>query len=448
MSKSTKDLLFVLLLALVLRSLVLVMAFKYPDRTLSGDSLSYIHPANSLLEGQGYTFPGVLRTPVYPMFLALFFALFGEHPAGIVAVQVIVSTLNVALTYLTGSLILPKRVSLIGAFLLAISLESIIEPFFILTDTLFTFLFLGTAYTFLRYRSTRRNPWLISSAILMGLSILCRPIAIYYPVAVVILLCLVYRGEWLRVALKSLMYLAVVFAVLLAWFVRSEILDGAPILSTIANYNLLFDNAASLDASLHGGTLEQYQSSYHVMAQNKLTELRLPPTEANLDKVYQTLAVEKIMSHPLKYLVVHLKDDVKNLLPGWASTREMLTPSSQGGIEGVNILRLSGLSGVFQAYFGGQLWFFFLLLPFMILLGLVYLLDILGVFSLARQREGFMLAVLIFPIAYLLLIPGAPSNSRFRLPAMPEICLMAGIGLEAAWVFLGRKFKSARRTAP
>jgi len=59
-----------------------------------------------------------------------------------------------------------------------------------------------------------------------------------------------------------------------------------------------------------------------------------------------------------------------------------------------------------------------------------------------------MLAVLIFPIAYLLLIPGAPSNSRFRLPAMPEICLMAGIGLEAAWVFLGRKFKSARRTAP
>ena len=448
MSKATKNILLVLLLALILRSLVLLVALKFPERIISSDTPTYLHPANSLLEGHGYTFPGALRTPIYPMFIALIYLAFGNHPVSIVAVQVVVSALNVLLTYWTGILILPKRVSLMGAFLLATSLESIVEPFFILTDTLFTFLFLGAVYTFLRYQTTRRTNWLISSAILIGLSILCRPIAIYYPVAVVILLCLFRKDTWFRAVSNSLMYLAVVFVVLVAWFVRSEILDGAPILSTIANYNLLFENAASLESSLYGGTFVQYKASYPQAVQNRLEELNLPPTEANLDKVYKALGEEKIMSHPLKYMLVHLRDDLKNFLPGWASTLQMLTPSGQVGIQGVTVLKSRGLSGVFQAYFGGKLWIFFLLLPFTVLLGLVYLGDILGMLSLAGQKQWFVLVMLMIPAAYLLLIPGAPSNSRFRLPAMPEMCLMAGIGLEAAWAFLSRKIKFARRTAP
>jgi 4-amino-4-deoxy-L-arabinose transferase-like glycosyltransferase len=348
------------------------------------------------------------------------------------------------LTYQAGILLLSRRVALIGAFLLALSLESIIGPFFILTDTLFTFLFLGATYAFLRYRSDKRISWLISSAILMGFSILCRPIAIYYPVVIIILLAMVHWKHWVALFTKSLVYLAVLFAVLAAWFLRSQVVDGAPILSTISNYNLLFYNVASLDTSLHGGNANHYRDSYSLLVQKALDEKGLPRTEANLDRVYKTLAMKKILAKPVQFAIVQVKDDLQNLLPGWANTLQILAPTGQVGIQGADVLRQAGLSGVFQTYFGGRLWLMFLVLPFIILLGTVYLSDLVGTIFLVRTKGWFILAALILPVAYLLLIPGAPSNSRFRIPAMSELCLLAGIGMDWIWGRLSRNRKSNR----
>jgi 4-amino-4-deoxy-L-arabinose transferase-like glycosyltransferase len=444
MPKHLKSLWVIFLVALILRSLVLIVAVQYPQRTISNDTPTYIQPAESLLEGHGYTFPGVLRTPIYPMFLAFFFALFGENLVIIILAQVIVSALTVVLTYQAGILLLPRRAPLIGALLLALSLESIIDPFFILTDALFAFLFLGAAYAFLHYRSDNRILWLISSAMLMGLSILCRPIAIYYPVVVIFLLAMLHWKHWLALFAKSLVYLAVLFAVLAAWFLRSQVVDGAPILSTISNYNLLFYNVASLDASLHGGNANQYRDSYSLLVQKALDEKGLPRTQANLDKVYKTLAMQKILANPVQFAIVQMRDDLQNLLPRWANTLQILAPTGQVGIQGADVLRQSGLSGVFQTYFGGRLWLMFLVLPFIILLGVVYLSDIAGTIFLIGTKGWFTLAILILPAAYLMLIPGAPSNSRFRIPAMPELCLLAGMGMDWIWVRINRKRKSIR----
>jgi 4-amino-4-deoxy-L-arabinose transferase-like glycosyltransferase len=444
MSKHLKSLWVIFLIALILRSLVLIVAIQHPQRTISNDTPSYIRPAESLLEGHGYSFPGVLRTPLYPMFLAFFFALFGENLVIIVLAQVIVSALTVVLTYQVGILLLPRRAALIGAFLLALSLESIIDPFFILTDPLFALLFLGAAYAFLRYRSAGRISWLISSAILMGLSILCRPIAIYYPVAVIILLAMLHGKHWVNLFTKSLVYLAVLAAVLAAWFVRSQVVDGAPILSTISNYNLLFYNVASLDTSLHGGNVNQYRDSYSLLVQKALDDKGLPRTEANLDGVYKTLAVKKILANPVQFAIVQVKDDLQNLLPGWANILQILAPTGQVGIQGTDVLKQGGLSGVYQTYFGGRLWLMVLILPFIILLGAVYLSDLVGTIFLVRTKGWFTLAVLVLPVAYLMLIPGAPSNSRFRIPAMPELCLLAGIGIDWIWGRLSRNRKSSR----
>ena len=439
MTKHVNKLLVVFLVALMLRSLVLIVANKFPERTIAMDTSTYVRPAESLLEDHGYTFPGALRTPIYPMFLAIFFALFGENMVIIVIAQVIVSSLTVVLTYYTGVLLLPKRVALISAFFLALSLESIIDPFFILSDTLFTFLFLSATFAFLRYQSTKRISWLISSAILMGLSILCRPIALYYPVVIVFLLALVHWKEWIYIFTRCLAYLAVVFIILASWMLRNQVVDGAPIISTISNSNLLFYNAASLDASLHGGSADQYRSiNYPLSVQNELIKRGLPQTEANLNKVYKILAMKIILANPVQYSIIHLKDDLQNIYPGWSTTLEILAPTGMVGIQGTEVLSQKGLSGAIQAYFGGRLWLVFLFFPFIILLLVVYFSDLVGIILLVRTKVWFTLAVLILPVAYLLLIPGAPSNSRFRLPAMPEICLIAGIGIDWAWIRLNR----------
>jgi hypothetical protein len=174
------------------------------------------------------------------------------------------------------------------------------------------------------------------------------------------------------------------------------------------------------------------------LVQGELIKMGLPQTEANLDKVYKTLAIKKILTNPVQYTIIHLRDDLQNIYPGWSTTLEMLAPSGNGGIQGTQVLNQKGLSGAFQTYFGGRLWMVFLFAPFMILLVVVYFNDLIGIILLVRTKVWFTTAVLMLPIAYLLLIPGAPSNSRFRLPAMPEICLIAGIGRDWTWALINR----------
>ena len=437
MTKSGKQLLIVFLIALLLRSLVLVVAVNHPERTSSGDTASYVQPAEELLKGSGYTFPGALRTPIYPMFLALFLAVFGQDRLAIVLAQVIISALTVVLTYQAGIYLLPRRVALIGALLLAVSLESIVNPFFILSDTLFTFLFISALVTFIRYESEKRISWLFCSAMLMGLSILCRPIALYFPAAIVLLLVIVHWRRWIAMLATSLAYLLVVYVILFAWLLRNQVVVGGPILSTISNYNLLYYNVASLDASLQGIPVDQYRSvEVPLLVQNELSASGLPSTEANLDKVYRTLAMRKILANPARYALVHFRDDLQNLYPGWSTTLEILVPSENGGIQGTDVIRQEGILGTIRTYFGGQYWLVALFLPTTLILALTYIGDLAGTLLLVRSKSWFVLAVLILPIAYLLLLPGAPSNSRFRVPAMPAICLLAGMGADWIWTCL------------
>jgi len=62
------------------------------------------------------------------------------------------------------------------------------------------------------------------------------------------------------------------------------------------------------------------------------------------------------------------------------------------------------------------------------------------VVSIVRERKWFALAILLFPMVYLMLIPGAPSEPRFRVPAMPYFCLLAGLGMEIIFIRAHKKF--------
>lgn len=441
MAKERKILLTIIFIALLLRSLVLIVAFRTPERSIGNDSPSYLHPAEILLSSGYYTFPDTLRTPIYPMFLALLFEIFGKSLFMVILVQIILSTFNVILTFFLAKQFLTSKLAFLGAFFLALSLESFTEQFFILTETLFTSLFLGSLLCLLRHWKTNRSTWLINSAILMALSILCRPIALYYPVFIIVVLIYFHWKDIRKVVFRSLIYSFIVAIILLPWYVRSNYLTGKPIISTITNYNLLFYNAASLDADLNGGTITQYQREYQQMVQNLLEQESIPATEANLDTIYFSLAREKILAYPFRYAIVHLKYDLRNFLPGMGGVLEILAPSGQGGREGMDLIKSRGLAGVIEEYFGGRIWILLILIPFICILGMIYIADLIGTISLVKNRSWFPLMILLLPISYFLILPGAPSNSRFRVPVMPYICILAGVGFQDVILFIKRNIK-------
>src|SRR5438034_2458436 len=101
-----------------------------PARFLFPDSASYLDSARALLHGGFATSaapgapPQTVRTPGYPLFAAAVFALFGERPAAVVAVQAVLSVVTIALAYAIARTLWDARAGLLAAALLAVDLGS------------------------------------------------------------------------------------------------------------------------------------------------------------------------------------------------------------------------------------------------------------------------------------------------------------------------------------
>jgi hypothetical protein len=105
---------------------------------------------------------------------------------------------------------------------------------------------------------------------------------------------------------------------------------------------------------------------------------------------------------------------------------------TEGAKGTLSVLNQHGIAAAVDHYFEGRAWLLLPLSPLVALLGLTYAGSGFGIVALVSGRRWFTLALLLLPLLYFLLVPGAPSNPRFRVPAMPYICLLAGLGIMSA----------------
>ncbi|MGD0612473.1 MAG: glycosyltransferase family 39 protein [Anaerolineales bacterium] len=437
----------IILIGLALRGVMFAVAVSHPERTFQPDSQSYLDPALKLLSNGAYPPDSAYRTPLYPFLIALVYALGGQNSLLVILVQVLLGALVVFLTYCLGVRILPKPAALIGALLISIDLGSITNVFYILTETSFTFLLIAAILAWVEAIQQDKTTWLIISSALMGLSALCRPIALYFPILLAAGLLFIKRRTWLGLLRQLAIYIGVFLVVLLPWVVRNELLIGIPTVTTISNYNLLFYNAASLDANLRHISEIDDRAILQTRLMQVLSERGWADTTANRDRAEESLALQIIGRHPGRYAYLHLKSDLNSLLPNVTELTEIIG-LTVGGKGTLSVLNQQGLGAAIRNYFGGNTWLIGVFSPLIVLLGLTYLADLIGGVELTRQRAWFPLAVLIFPIAYFLLIPGAASVPRFRVPVGPYLSLLAGMGVYGIyqWV-LARGLKKQSRVS-
>ena len=431
MNKSSTVLFWILILALILRLALVISVQGHLERANEPDTPTYIDPALRLLRGEGFIADSH-RTPVYPLFIAFIYRLFGEGSLPIILAQILLSVLTVFMTYLIGKVLLSEAAGLLAAFLMAISIESITHAFFLLTETLFTSLFLGAILAYVIFRQSRKRIWIFLSGGLMGLSILCRPIATYFPYWFLILVFFDLARDMRERVTKAAIYALSLLVVIIPWMIWNYASIGIATITTISNYNLLFYNAASLQANKMEVYEEQVREILRDQVGQVMQERRLSDTPANRDLVYQELARNIISSDPLRYVYLHLKNDVNNLLPGVTDLTEILGVTV-GGKGTLAILNKDGLLAAIRYYFEDQIWLIGIFAPAIALLVLIYLTDLIGIGVLVKERNWFALLLLLLPLLYLMLIPGAPSNQRFRVPAMPYICLLAAQGSVFIW---------------
>ncbi len=427
----------IVLLAFLLRAALLLVASGHIDRAISPDSPTYINPAIRLISGGGYPADGALRTPVYPLFIAFIYWIGGQNPFFIVLAQVFVGTLTVLLAYILGIQILSRTTALLGAFLLAISVESITGGFYLLTETLFTFIFLAGMIAWIKGYKRQNKLWLVVAAILMGLSVLCRPVAVYFPLLLALGLLLKKGAHFISRASHAGLFLGIFLILLVPWMVRNYYVVGFPTLSTISNYNMLYYEAASLEANLRNVSETQVREEYQDKVSQVLTERGWADTEGNRARVESQLARQIILAHPLRFLYVHLKADLNGLLPDVTGVTEILG-TTVGGKGTLSVLNQYGLLAAIRNYFGDQTWLLGLLMPVVVLLALVYFFALTGAVAILRRHNWLTLSILVIPVLYYLALPGPASLPRFRVPVMPYICLLAGAGLQEAGEYIKR----------
>jgi len=436
----------ILVLALALRLILFLSLVRTPQAFLQSDAGSYDQLAANLvsrgvfsdLDRPPYT-PDAFRTPLYPLFLAGIYWVAGRSYAAVVLVQCLLSLATVYLVYRLGRLVSGVTAGLAAALIAACDAGQIIHANLLLTETLYTFLLVSALLPLWWLVSGGRLRLAVVVGLLLGLGTLCRPVAIYLPIALAAFVTLALAASLRRRAAAAGLLLLAYGLTLAPWLARNWLTFDTPGLTSIQGYNLLFFNAGYLRAQLEHKTLEQADAELQTEVQPALAAAGDNPFRQ--EAVYQSYGLSLIRQHPLLYARLHAQGAVLMLvLPNTNFLANMLgiLTTSTGLIAD---LRTRGLLENIRAL--GQFYRDYLsrsphLLLFLAALVLevagllaAYLLDLAGLWAWLRARRWAALGLLLVPMAYFVAVTGPVGYGRYRIPIMPLVAVLAGVGAAA-----------------
>jgi hypothetical protein len=260
----------------------------------------YYELAQNVLAGNGFSWsvaepyaPNPLRTPGYVYPLAGLIALMGV--AGAALVQLLAaSALPVLGMRITERMAGSRPIGLIAGAILAIDPTLALLSFQFYTETLFLLLFFVWTLVSLRYLEKPSLMTLVTSAVLIGCSILVKAGAQYIPFIFVALILWQHgANQWRRGVMHGGLYLLIVGAILAPWVVRNIYEFGHPGLSSQSAF-VLYTNLAPAVLSVANST------DFKDVVQTFLTEDEFKGDAITLanSRAYTAQALEIAMAHP------------------------------------------------------------------------------------------------------------------------------------------------------
>ncbi len=422
-------------LALLLRVLLPVAStlavgdagvFSFPD------SRGYFQPAEELLRSGRFADndrPEITRTPGYPIFLVPGIAL-GRPVLVTILLQVILSLLTVWLVYRIAWLLFENEMAAAAAaFLYSLEPLSILYTSLLLTETLFAALIVAFFFCLADYFQRRQAlGTLVLAGLALAASVYVRPVSYYLPILATFALlpALLLRFRRWKYALHAVVFLAASFAPVAAWQVRNKAEVGYGGFSAISDLNLYLYQAAAVNAKVEGLPFQE--------AQQRMRSFEGHPehrswTEAQESVFMRREGLRLILKHPLVYAGIHLRGMVRILFdPGSVDYLKLFHSYPRlGGI--LASIEDQGLVSVLLGLRRSNPLAFWTQLALVVWLALYYLLALFGLFG--RSCAGLWAKIALVALsAYFIAISGGPIGySRFRHPAMPLLCILAGCGL-------------------
>lgn len=455
----SRGLVWALVLTLLVRAIHAIAAWlvgQDPALFLPEDSTEYIAPARELLTRGTFTVggePELVRTPGYPLLLVLGIWL-GRLVPTVVAVQCALSVMTTL-----GVYVLARRVVTDGTAATAATAAAalyVFEPLSItyaprvVTETLFTAMVVWALIPIVGYVRTGRSRSLAAGSALLAASAYVRPAGLYLPFGLLLLIGVfsALRRDWRNVAHVAIAAV-VAIAILLPWQLRNRAL-GYNGISAIVAVNMYFYNAAAIRAVKTGASYYEVQAAmgYH----DDERYLRLHPEQRawRAGERYEYMRREgaRIVRENLPlYVRMHINGMMRVMLdPGAIDLMKAygLYPGS-GGL--LNRIVSDGLVSGLRHLVRTNPLAVILLILLGLLVGVTYALAVRGLFVQHRYLDLAAL-LLVAAVGYFVLVGGGPAGvNRFRAPAMPLICVLAGAGWVSVRQGVGARIRqrAARR---
>jgi 4-amino-4-deoxy-L-arabinose transferase-like glycosyltransferase len=397
------------LLALALRLVALV---NMPEEFVipPADSAEYDNFATDLLAGKGFIdhntgMPTSRRVPLYPLFLASIYFIFGHNYFAVRFIQCFMSALLCVIIFYIGKTIFGRKVGLLSATILALYQPSIFSsyfggPTFLLSENLSTFL-LALLMLFLsrefKAQSSARNYFI--PAVLMGLLLLTRPIFGPFMLFLFGLLVFKNKGSFL-LRVERIVFLIVPFSLVVSpWVIRNYAVHKAFVpFSTAAGAVLLSGN----NPLVRGSGIADVDVLLTPQEKDQVAQMSEPAR----DKFYRQRAREFLLKNYEKIPKLYLK----KLLVGWDLY--------------INRYNLDG--SVDRKY---NLWY-----------AIVLMFHLLGMAKAIRSRPDaniLLFASLFIYISIIFMV--FDGDPRFHYPIDPYLIILASLGIFSVYDFFKHK---------
>ncbi len=402
-----------------------------------GDTESYLAPARSLFFHAAFAtngHPEIDRTPGYPIFAMLSGMACNIIPLNVLLTALAQIALSLATIWLVSRITdrcFPRQNAwLIAAWLFAVEPLSVVMSIRLMPETLFVFLLAAVLHCLLAFLATGRLQMLAASGLLLAAATFVRPVGYYLVICLAAALVFIPHKQsghrWKAPALLLL----VVIPCFAAWQLRNFHETGYSGFSAIVEKNLYFYQAAEVAAeSVHTSFgIEQQRRGYP----DEAAYLAAHPDQALWSQTQRlawmrTQAMQELALHRGTYLRSHFRGvAVVAFTPAVAESLQLLKLApTNGGMPRrlVNESLMTSIAGIAKSKPGVLIYMGLLELFLILLYGM-------ALFGLLRGKAGAVAKVtLVGCIFYFLLISGgAQAVGRYRLPVMPEVCVLAAGG--------------------
>ena len=393
------------------------------------DSLGYIYPAQTLLTyGQLWeavsAAPLLMRTPGYPVFLALVQMLTHSSTWGVVIVQNLLSLFLLLPVYLTAFRLGDKTAARWAAGFCAASVLYFSLSFAVLTEMLCVFLLAWFVFFAVRWLQTTRRGDLLAAALLLAAAVYVRP-AVYYfvPVSFVLAGAFAAYQKSRTLAKQAALFLLLPSVLFIgAWQLRNYVKTGYSGFTTVGAYNLYVWNADYVAKQIHVTVSQAHQLLLSFLP----SDFNSRPVSAQV-REYKRLAaplLKKGKWHKLTHFPVwagktllgpnhvHL---ARLLLGRTENDRAEQTLNQTGLVSTLNLPKVLFLLAVGQVFS-------------------VVILGIWGLFILWKTHRAAALLLAVYS-CYFWGIGSCffGAYARFRAPFEFVLCLTAGLAVSSLW---------------